>query len=178
LTTNPRQYSGARRPSPEGNASSRILPLQIVDYLLDRIEAVHHQMVAEYMLTEVFAALHTDINDDERLVHHPSLYRPTRKRRSVVEVKVHARKHLLQRRGLIDQTARDSSRSRSPRIDPRAVIIDLIEPPQRNSITTGLPLASPRPSRGELDCVLTNPLHMIPFAPARCYEHGRSGNVG
>ena len=56
-------------------------------------------MVAEYMLTEVFAALHTDINDDERLVHHPSLYRPTRKRRSVVEVKVHARKHLLQRRG-------------------------------------------------------------------------------
>ena len=95
-------------------ASSRILPLQIVDYLLDRIEAVHHQMVAAYMLTEVFAALHTDINDDERLVHHPSLYRPTRKRRSVVEVKVHARKHLLQRRGLIDQTARDSNRSRSP----------------------------------------------------------------
>ena len=138
-------------------AVARTLPLQIVDYLLDRIEAVHHQMVAEYMLTEVFAALHTDINDDERLVHHPSLYRPTRKRRSVVEVKVHARKHLLQRRGLIDQTARDSSRSRSPRIDPRAVIIDLIEPPQRNSITTGLPLASPRPSRGELDCVLNEP---------------------
>ena len=80
-------------------AVTRTLPLQIVDYLLDRIEAVHHQMVAEYMPTRVFAALHTDINDHERLVHQPSLYRPTRKRRSVVEVKVHARKHLLQRRG-------------------------------------------------------------------------------
>ena len=43
------------------------------------------------------------------------------------------------------------------------MIIDLIEPPQRNSITTGPPLASPRPSRGELDCVLNEPASHDPL---------------
>ena len=67
----------------------RVLDNEPVDRLVDGVEAMHHQMVAQQVPAQVLAVLDTDVDEHERLLEQTGRHHPFRKLGSIVATKIH-----------------------------------------------------------------------------------------